>query len=297
MAGDGAAQAQRLSQQRVQPVQTAPAAPAEPAPQLEPQPAPQVAPAPPSGPPPVIEWRPQEPVPIRVVPSRKSEQELIAEQQERDQRSSLESTMTLLVIMLVAIGFLQVVVISAQGVFLWIGLSGMRRPMELAERNLSFAQRAFVHVGSLAAKAAGESLTVTPTLENGGATPTRSLRVSTNWRAWHGELPPDFSYNYADPPDRIFLPARGRAAIGAVEIPMRDVQAAIEGRLQLYVWGRATYDDVFDGSEPHFLEFCYRLDVTGSAPNSVSVTFTPHGPHNRTEQDSHRPIAPERAGR
>ena len=202
----------------------------------------------------------------------------------------------LLVVMLVAIAFLQLVVTAAQGLFLWIGLSAMRRPMELAERNLAFAQRAFVTVGSLAARSAGANLIVTPTLENGGSTPARSLRVSTNWRVWHGELPPDFSYNYAEPPARIVLAAHGRVAIGTVEIPMRDVQAAIENKLQLNFWGRATDDDVFEGREPHFFEFCYRLDVAGTAPSSVAVGFTPHGPHNRTEQDGHRP-AGERATR
>ena len=47
---------------------------------------------------------------------------------------------------------------------------------------------------------------------------------------------------------------------------MRDVQAAIEERLHLYLWGRATYEDMFEGSEPHFFEFCYRLDVSGARP-------------------------------
>jgi len=92
------------------------------------------------------------------------------------------------------------------------------------------------------------------------------------------------------------LAARGSASVGAVEIPMREVQAAIEDTIQLFVWGRATYDDVFEGSEPHFFEFCYRLDVSGTAPNGVAVAFAPHGVHNRTEQDSHRPAA-ERAAR
>ena len=122
------------------------------------------------------------------------------------------------------------------------------------------------------------------------------MRVSTNWRVWHGELPPDFVFNYARPPARIVLAAHGRVRSATVVIPMRDIQAAIEERVQLYFWGRATYEDMFEGSEPHFFEFCYRLDVTGTAPNSVAVAFTPHGPHNRTEQDGQRPAA-ERATR
>ena len=307
MAGEAAAQAQRQPQ-GAQPIQSQPASPPErqsqtqAQSQVEPQPAPQTqplvvpVPAQPAGPPPVIEWRPQEPVPIRVVPTPRSEEEIIAERQEREQRSELVSNLTLVVVALVAIGFLQVIVIALQALFLALGLSAVRRPMELMERNLAVAQRAFVFVGSLAARPVDANLKVTPTLENGGATPTKSLRISTNWRAAHGELPTDFVYNYSVPPSRISLPAHGRAEIGSLDIPMRDVQAVLEDRLQLYVWGRATYEDVFEGSEPHFAEFCYRLDVAGSVPNVV-VTFTPVGPHNRSEQDSHMLLSPEPASR
>jgi hypothetical protein len=291
--GTSAAQAQRQQQQRVPPAQSVPA---EPQPESTPpaQPLVDPTPAPPFGQGPVFDWRPREPVPIRVVPTPKSEQELVVEQQERAQRSALESNLMLLVMALVGIGFLQLVVMAIQGIFLLVGLSAMRRPMDVIERNLAFSQRAFVYVGSLAAHPVRDTLRVIPSLENGGATPTRSLRISTNWRALHGEPPTDFVYNYTVPPARIFLPARGRAQAGAVDIPNRDVQAAIEDRVQLYIWGRATYEDVFEGSEQHFVEFCYRLGVHGSS-DRPAVTFMPEGPHNRTEQDSHRMLSPEKA--
>ena len=54
---------------------------------------------------------------------------------------------------------------------------------------------------------------------------------------------------------------------------MRDIQAAIEERLQLYVWGRATYEDMFEGTKPHFFEFCYRVDVTGATPDNVAAAL------------------------
>ncbi len=76
---------------------------------------------------------------------------------------------------------------------------------------------------------------------------------------------------------------------GAVLIPMRDIQAAIEDRVGLYFWGRATYEDMFEGSEPHFLEFCYRLDVSGTTPDKFTLTFTHYGVHNRSDEDSQRP--------
>ena len=305
-AGDGAAQAQRPRPvQTVPQVQTAPEpAPTPertpsaepPAPSAEPPAEPAPSATPPSGPPPLVEQRSgqQGPVSIRVIPTPKTEEELIAERQDREQRSALESNLMLLATLLVAIGFLQFVAIAALGLFLWIALTAMRRPVEVAERNLEIAQRAFVYVGSLDSNTVGTNLKVTPVLENGGTTPTRSLRISTHWRAWHGELPPDFVYNYVQSPDRLFLGARGRVKIGSVLIPMRDIQAAIDERLQLYFWGRATYEDMFEGSEPHFVEFCYRLDAVGATPDKVSLTFQPYGPHNRTEQDSQHPGAPNR---
>ncbi len=54
---------------------------------------------------------------------------------------------------------------------------------------------------------------------------------------------------------------------------MRDIQAAIEERLHLYVWGRATYEDMFEGSKPHFFEFCHRLEVTGETPGNIDAAL------------------------
>ena len=67
---------------------------------------------------------------------------------------------------------------------------------------------------------------------------------------------------------------------------MRDIQAAIEDRVHLYFWGRATYEDMFEGSEPHFIEFCYRLDVSGATPDKITLMFTHYGAHNRSDEDS-----------
>jgi hypothetical protein len=195
--------------------------------------------------------------------------------------------------LLAGIGLLQVLAIIILGALMWRALRAVRRPVELAESNLTVSQRAFVGVATVNWSVVGDTFRVTPVLENSGATPSRSLRISSNWRASHGELPPDFTYNYNQPPDRIFLGARSRAPVGMVSMPLRDALAAIEGRVQLYLWGRATYNDMFEGSESHFIEFCYRLDVSGIPPDRLSVAFTPYGPHNRSDQDSVRPVAVE----
>jgi hypothetical protein len=154
---------------------------------------------------------------------------------------------------------------------------------------MASAQRAFLYIGAMAWNPAGTNVKVTPTWANSGTTPTRNLRISTNWKTSHGELPADFVFTYARAPERLFLGPGGRADVGAVLIPMRDIQAAIEDRVGLYFWGRATYEDMFEGSEPHFLEFCYRLDISGATPDKITLTFTHYGAHNRSDEDSQRP--------
>jgi hypothetical protein len=231
----------------------------------------------------------QPPVPVRVVPTPKTEEELAAEREQRERWSSLDTRLQVLAVLLAALGLFQIVVFSVQALFVWFALRAMRRSALLTERNMTMAQRAFVHVSSLAWSAAGAGVKVSPTWENNGTTPTRSLRISTAWKAWHGELPADFAYSYTRPPDRLFLGPKGKSDTGFVVIPMRDLQAAIEERVALYFWGRATYEDVFEGTPPHFVEFCYRLDVKGTTPNAVTLAFSHYGPHNRTEEDTQRP--------
>jgi hypothetical protein len=253
-------------------------------PQLQPQ-------QPQQPPPPAVQApaAPASPVPVRVVPTPKTEQELAAERQLLERWSALDTRLLMLAALLALLGLVQVIVFMVLALFVWLALRAMRRSAVLAERNTTFAQRAFVYVGSLAWSVAGAGVKVSPTWDNSGMTPTRSLRISTNWKAWHGELPADFAYSYTRPPDRVFLGPKARSDVGAVSIPLRDIQAAIEERVQLYFWGRATYEDVFGGTEPHFVEFCYRLDVKGTAPNAITLAFTHYGPHNRTEEDSQRP--------
>ena len=162
----------------------------------------------------------------------------------------------------------------------------MRRSAQLAERNITAVQRAFVYISALDWSVAGANVRISPIWANAGATPTRRLRISTNWKASHGELPADFDINYVRPPENLFLGPNGKAEIGTMFIPMRDIQAAIEERLHLYVWGRATYEDMFEGSKPHFFEFCQRLEVTGETPGNIDMRFTQFGLSNGSDEDS-----------
>jgi hypothetical protein len=253
------------------------------------QPAPVQAPPPP----PVQQPYPteQSPFPVKIIDEPKTAAEIASEQKDRDERAVLTERLTIYAGLLIAVGAFLALAFALQALYLWLALRAVRRSAVAAERNMTAVRRAFVYVGSMAWEAAGASVRVSPVWANSGTTPTRSLRISTNWKASHGELPPDFTYGYANPPERLLLGSSARTEAGTVLIPMRDIQAAIEGRVQLYIWGRATYEDIFERTEPHFVEFCHRIDAKGATPNDVTLTFVHYGHHNRSELDSQRSAA------
>ena len=245
---------------------------------MAPQPAPQAQPR----------AAEQAPVPVRIVEPAKSAEQQAREQQEREQRETFSNRLLMYSGLLVAVGVLLAIAFLVQTLYLLLALRSMRKAANTGQRNMTTAQRAFLYIGAMAWNSAGTNVKITPTWANSGTTPTRNLRISTNWKTSHGEMPADFVFTYARAPERLFLGPNGRADVGAVLIPMRDIQAAIEDRVNLYFWGRATYEDMFEGSEPHFLEFCYRLDVSGATPDKITLTFLHYGAHNRSDEDSQR---------
>lgn len=278
-------------------------------PQIEsPPPAPPVAPEPETiapAPPPPAAARPSEPprfvlppgpVQVQVVPSPKTDAQLDAEQRDHDERAALSEQLELYAALLVAIAAGLALAFVVQALYLAGGLRAMRRLAQTADRNAIAAQRAFIHLGELAWRVDGTNVRITPAWVNTGTTPTRSMRISTNWKASAGELAADFAYIYTRPPEPLFLGPHGRAALGTVAIPMRDIEAAIDERVYLYVWGRAAYEDIFEGSKPHHFEFCHRVVVTGMPPGSLTLAFVQHGLRNSTDQDRpiHEPLS-ERA--
>jgi hypothetical protein len=49
---------------------------------------------------------------------------------------------------------------------------------------------------------------------------------------------------------------------------------------------------MFEGSKPHFFEFCQRLQVTGETPGNIDLSFTQFGLSNGSDEDSRLPAEP-----
>jgi hypothetical protein len=266
------------------------------APQTRPQAPPQTQSQPQPPPPPAV----QPPVPVRVVDqpivvrtleAPKAEAQIAAEQRERDDRRALADQLLIYAALVVAVIAFLAIAFALQTFYLGIGLRAMRRSAQQIDRNVLAVQRAFVYLGALEWSSAGANVRISPIWANAGTTPTRKLRVATNWKASHGELSPDFDTNYVRAPENLFLGPSARTEFGTVFIPMRDIQAAIEQRLHLYIWGRATYADMFEGSTSHFFNFCHRLEAVGEGPDNMALRFTQFGLNNGSDEDRQKPDA------
>ena len=225
-----------------------------------------------------------QPLAVRVIDQPRSEAQIAAEQRDRADRTALSDQLLIFAALLVAVGAFLAIAFVVQVFYLGLGLRAMRSYSQKADRNVMATQRAFVYVSELTWNSEGGNIRIIPVWSNSGTTPTRKLRIGTNWKASHGELRLD-DINYVQPPENLFLGPGSKAEFGANFIPMRDSQAAIEQRLNLYVWGRATYDDLFEGTTPHFFEFCHRVEVSGETPDKMQLSFTQFGSSNGSDED------------
>ena len=270
------------------------AAPPAAAPQAQPEQPPPPPPGPPQPVPVQVTGQPLQvqvgnsPLPVKVVDTAKSDAQFQSEQRERDERIALYDQLLIYGALLVAVVAFLAIAFAVQTMYLGLGLRSLRRVAQRSERNVQSARRAFVYVSALDWKVTGASIRISPVWSNSGTTPTKALRVATNWKASHGELAPDFEISYTRAPENLFLGPNSTTESGTLIIPMRDVQAALDERLHIYVWGRATYQDVFEGSKPHYFNFCHRVEATGALPDQVSLRFGQFGLSNGSDADSQR---------
>lgn len=181
-----------------------------------------------------------------------------------------------------------------QGRDMQASIEQARRVADLTERNLSATQRAFVHLKALDVTVVGKRIAPTqykivPLWENSGTTPTRNLSININWTPYSGgNLPDGFGYEYGTDPTRLFLGPKAESNYGSFDIPISEIRQAKAKTARIFVWGRADYSDIIEGTRQHFTEFCFRLDIKeGGGPDGQDwLAFTHWGPHNRSDEDT-----------
>jgi hypothetical protein len=166
------------------------------------------------------------------------------------------------------------------------------RTADLAERNLTATERAFVHLKTIVGDPIRDPnqvlriFTVVFEWENSGTTPTRDLAVNVNWTHQWGDLPGGFLYPYNDAGrTRLFLGPKAISHGGQIDIPRDVIDAVRSGRERVFIWGRADYSDIFEGTRPHFTQFCFTLEVR-TIPGAERYGFSLYGNYNRSDEDA-----------
>lgn len=130
---------------------------------------------------------------------------------------------------------------------------------------------------------------IKPRWRNSGTTPTRNNVVRINWTTWEGDLPGGFEYKFGNPPDGIapvplFLGPQATEWSAPIEIPKDVSIKASNQQTNIYIWGRADYQDIFENTRPHWIKWCYRIYIY-QLGGDVRTQFVAFGPHNRSDED------------
>lgn len=145
---------------------------------------------------------------------------------------------------------------------------------EVARQALVNAQRAFVFINNITQRRITTSDNTDTTMwvfhvefKNSGNTPTKVMTFRLNIRAFDGELPADF--DFADNPGGEsapgFIAPQGTVGVPDLGASVEDIEAVIAGRKTLFIWGWIRYEDLFDNTPIHWVEYADEILIVGEA--------------------------------
>jgi len=134
--------------------------------------------------------------------------------------------------------------------------------------------------------------------QNSGNTPTRDLTLYSCRHLMPGDIPED--YGFLPEADTkyipIQIPPKGQIAGEKFDVTSEQIQSVIEGKSNLYVWGIATYKDVFSpATGNHITRCCHLIDrfcITGNPrispddeDNGLRILPKLYGNHNCADDE------------
>jgi hypothetical protein len=162
-----------------------------------------------------------------------------------------------------------------------------QKSAEIAERALIAGQRAFISavLMGIAAKNVETDQVVqwnfTTTWNNAGTTPTRDMRNHISVKMFDGPLPNDWDFPdlwtknvTSKTPTLLTGPAKGAVqgqTVGAFTVD--QIREVINGKKTLYMWGWASYNDVFPSTPRHVTRFAVQIFAGGNPTDPNRMTF------------------------
>jgi hypothetical protein len=150
---------------------------------------------------------------------------------------------------------------------LWVA---NKRSADIAKAALTEIERAFISVqfdmGQMVNRARGrtEQWVVVPKWKNAGSTPAKNMFTHSSSNSFPGKLPDDFTFPDIMPQgqsehERSFVAPQDEIITDGITFTSEELLAVKDGKIRIYIWGWAEYDDVFEGSPPHRTEFCNEI--------------------------------------
>jgi hypothetical protein len=193
------------------------------------------------------------------------------------------------------------VLIGLGGVLAALGtLSAIKRQADLMESSLVSVQRAFVfakniEIGPRVVDAGTNQTTEWHfgiQWENSGMTPTKGLEIHVNF--WSQPTPLPTGYPFPNLETTIIpfvLGPKGTTGTGPLRIPVQCLLRIQHGTQHAYLYGSATYRDIFKNTPKHVTKFCWT--ITGVSGNPASPTdnvmfqWAAHNEHNCADDECH----------
>jgi hypothetical protein len=129
-------------------------------------------------------------------------------------------------------------------------------------------------------------------IENLGSTPAKNIRFAVNGNFLMGALPDDFSFHDSNKAQTTALPPKTTTYAAPLAVGPNQIELVQRGVGHLYMYGWATYHDVFPGTPEHVTMFCYELTVFSKNPRTPiapdengGVVFSFCKRHNCTDED------------
>ena len=180
-----------------------------------------------------------------------------------------------------------------------------KRDADTAEKAVVDLNRAFVHGVPEQGDDIIDEETKSVTMKTGrvrwfnnGNTPTRDMFNHFNFAIAGKEVPPNWDFPdfwpHADrSPTPLGVPARGVALGPTLEVNESDIKDAVAKKKFIYVWGWATYSDVFEGTPRHVTRFAIRVIPKWSKDadtGTEKVTFRTEllNRYNRSDKECER---------
>jgi hypothetical protein len=123
---------------------------------------------------------------------------------------------------------------------------------------------------------------------NSGTTPTRDMLNYATLYITEGELPADFDFQDFEHGRSMVLGPKAEINFETSEAGIDSIADVANGKKSLYLYGWATYRDIFKNTQRHVTKFCYRVEVRTADPLhdlSPNARYTIYGKHNCTDEE------------